>query len=58
MGIEIDYFVQTEEENIFDYIICNHVMEHIANEEQAVSEIKRVLKTNGKWIFSSRYVLI
>lgn len=39
-------------DNTFDYIISNHVMEHIANEEQAVSEIKRVLKTSGKWIFS------
>lgn len=36
----------------FDYIICNHVMEHIADEEKAVNEIKRVLKENGRWIFS------
>lgn len=36
----------------FDYVICNHVMEHIIDEEKAVNEIKRVLKTNGKWIFS------
>lgn len=36
----------------FDYIISNHVMEHIMDEEKAVSEIKRVLKPNGKWIFS------
>ena len=39
-------------DNTFDYIISNHVMEHIANEEKAVSEIKRVLKPDGKWIFS------
>lgn len=39
-------------DNTFDYIICNHVMEHIPNEEKAVSEIMRVLKPNGKWIFS------
>lgn len=36
----------------FDYVICNHVMEHIPDEEKAVNEIKRVLKQNGKWIFS------
>lgn len=36
----------------FDYVICNHVMEHIVDEKKAVSEIKRVLKPNGKWIFS------
>ena len=39
-------------DNTFDYIICNHVMEHIADGEKAVSEIKRVLKPDGKWIFS------
>lgn len=39
-------------ENSFDYVICNHVMEHIVNEKKAVFEIKRVLKPNGKWIFS------
>lgn len=36
----------------FDYVICNHVMEHIIDEEKAVEEVKRVLKENGKWIFS------
>lgn len=39
-------------DNTFDYIISNHIMEHIADEKKAVSEIKRVLKKNGKWIFS------
>lgn len=39
-------------ENSFDYIISNHVMEHIVDEKKAISEIKRVLKSNGKWIFS------
>lgn len=39
-------------DDTFDYVICNHVMEHIVDEEKAVNEIKRVLKMNGKWIFS------
>lgn len=39
-------------DNTFDYVICNHVMEHIVDEKRAVSEIKRVLKGNGKFIFS------
>lgn len=39
-------------DSTFDYVICNHVMEHIVDEEKAVSEIKRVLKENGRWIFS------
>lgn len=39
-------------DHTFDYVICNHVMEHIIDEKKAVSEIRRVLKTNGRWIFS------
>lgn len=40
------------QDSTFDWVISNHVMEHIVDEKKAVSEIKRVLKTNGKWIFS------
>ena len=39
-------------DNIADYIIINHVMEHISEEGKAVSELKRVLKENGKIIMS------
>jgi len=34
-------------ENSFDIIICNHVLEHIEDEEGALSEIIRVLKVGG-----------
>lgn len=40
------------ESESFDYIICNHVMEHIADEEKAFSELKRCVKKDGKIIFS------
>lgn len=33
--------------NSFDYIICYHVLEHITNDTKAMSELYRVLKTNG-----------
>lgn len=36
----------------FDYIICNHVLEHIKQERKAFSELKRCVKTSGKIIFS------
>lgn len=39
-------------DDVFDYVISNHVMEHILDEGKAVSEIKRIMKKNGKWIFS------
>ena len=34
-------------DNSFDVVICNHVLEHIVNEKQALNEIYRVLKPGG-----------
>ncbi|MBI4645749.1 MAG: class I SAM-dependent methyltransferase [Bacteroidia bacterium] len=34
-------------DNTFDVIICNHVLEHIDNELQALNELYRVLKKGG-----------
>ncbi|MEY8430290.1 methyltransferase domain-containing protein [Lachnospiraceae bacterium 48-42] len=36
----------------FEYVICNHVMEHVANDKAAFRELKRVLKPDGMLIFS------
>lgn len=41
-----------------DYIICNHVLEHIVDIKSAISEIRRVLKDDGMFIFHSQYVMI
>lgn len=40
------------EDNKFDFIIANHVLEHIKDEKSAVSELKRCIKRNGKIILS------
>lgn len=40
------------ENNFFDYVIVNHVMEHIPKEKAAFDEIKRVLKKEGQLILS------
>jgi SAM-dependent methyltransferase len=37
--------------NEFDVIFCNHVLEHIENDNKAMSELYRVLKPNGFGIF-------
>jgi len=33
--------------NTFDVVICNHVMEHVANDSMAMAEVHRILKPNG-----------
>lgn len=38
-------------ENEFDFIFCNHVLEHIPNDTKAMQELFRVLKPGGTGIF-------
>ena len=38
-------------DNEFDYIFCNHVLEHIPDDNKAISELFRVLAPNGIGIF-------
>lgn len=38
------------ENDFFDIIICNHVLEHIPDDKKAISEMFRVLKKGGKAI--------
>lgn len=40
-------------ENSFDYVICSEVIEHIPEDEKALSEVKRVLKNNGIFIVTT-----
>ncbi|MGV6861388.1 MAG: class I SAM-dependent methyltransferase [Putridiphycobacter sp.] len=37
-------------DNHFDLIICNHLLEHVPNDLDAMKELFRVLKPNGKAI--------
>lgn len=39
------------EDNSFDIIFCNHVLEHIPNDSKAMSELFRVMKKGGFGIF-------
>lgn len=37
-----------ENDETFDTIICYHILEHITDDQKAMSELYRVLKSNGK----------
>ncbi len=39
------------EDNSFDWILCNHVLEHIPDDLKAMQELYRVLKPGGTGIF-------
>ena len=38
-------------DNSYDFILCNHVLEHIIDDDKAMRELYRVLKKNGVGIF-------
>jgi ubiquinone/menaquinone biosynthesis C-methylase UbiE len=54
-AVEIDATEIPYEKDVFDLIICNHVLEHIPNYLKAISEIYRVLKPNGVAILQTPY---
>jgi len=43
------------QENEFDFIICNHVLEHISDDTKAMKEIYRILKPGGTAILQVPY---
>lgn len=48
----VDITHMSYEDGSFDYLIINHVMEHVKDEDMALKEIFRVLKVGGAFIFS------
>lgn len=45
--VKMDIHAMPFPDNSFDVVLCNHVLEHVANDFQALGEIRRVLKTGG-----------
>lgn len=45
--------IPIEGQKLFDVVVCFEVLEHIVEQEQLLSEIKRLLKDNGSLIIST-----
>ncbi len=48
--VDLDITSLPFEDNSFDVVICNHVLEHVKNDAQAIQEIFRVLRPGGRAI--------
>jgi len=44
-----------EPDNTYDLIICYHILEHIKNDGQAISELFRIMKPHGKGIIQTPF---
>jgi len=52
-GVEyLDIMNMNFKDNSFDYILCNHVLEHVSDDKKAMKEIYRVLKKDGTAIIT------
>ena len=45
--VKMDIHQMPFEDNRFDAVLCNHVLEHVTDDIKAMSEIRRVLKPGG-----------
>ena len=46
-AVKMDITNIEQNDNTFDLIICNHVLEHIPDDDKAIAELFRVLKPGG-----------
>ena len=53
--VKVDMLCMAFESQSFDILIANHVLEHVADDRKALSEIHRVLKVGGYAILQTPY---
>ena len=55
--IKMDIHNMPFEDENFNFVMCNHVLEHVDDDIRALDEIKRVLKKGGKELFRSHFII-
>lgn len=57
-GVDVvgDAHNQPFNDNEFDIILCTEVLEHLKKPKMAISEVKRVLKPDGKLMLTTRFI--
>ena len=45
--VKMDIHEMPFDDNSFDALLCNHVLEHVADDKKAMREIRRVLRSSG-----------
>ncbi len=38
-------------DNTYDIVICSHVLEHVKDDQKAMSELERIINDTGKVVF-------
>lgn len=46
-SVDIDLQMMPFEDEFFDLVLCSHVLEHVEDDEKALNEIFRILKSGG-----------
>lgn len=57
-GVDVvgDAHNQPFKDNEFDIILCTEVLEHLREPKMAISEMRRLLKQNGKLLLTTRFI--
>jgi len=53
--LKMDVTDINQPDNSFDFVICNHVLEHVPDDRKALKEIFRVLKSGGRAVLQTPY---
>lgn len=54
---QIDVMNLPIKNNVYDYFICSHVLEHVESDEQAIRELYRITKTGGCGILMTPIIM-